>query len=270
MRRDAIFYSIFKRSPRLLFEFVESPPAEAENYRFESVEVKEPTFRIDGVFLPPPNASPRLIFFAEVQFQKDELLYHRLFSESLLYMYRNPSYDDWYAVVILQSRSLEPENTNIHRSLLNSSQVRRIYLDELGNPDRQPIGISLMQLTIASESQMVEQAKRLIERVESEQISVLPKDDIIDVITTIAVYKFANLSREEVEAMLGVNLEETKVYQEAKAEGREEGREEGKQELKLELVPRMIARGMTIEEVAELLGLAIAQVRQATKQEQQE
>jgi predicted transposase/invertase (TIGR01784 family) len=60
--------------------------------------------------------------------------------------------------------------------------------------------------------------------------------------------------------MLGVNLEETKVYQEAKAEGREEGREE----LKLELVPRMIARGMTIEEVAELLGLAIAQVKQAT------
>ncbi|MBW4479139.1 MAG: Rpn family recombination-promoting nuclease/putative transposase [Tolypothrix brevis GSE-NOS-MK-07-07A] len=99
---------------------------------------------------------------------------------------------------------------------------------------------------------MVQQAKRLIERVQSEQTSVLPKDDIIDVITTIAVYKFANLSREEVEAMLGVNLEETKVYQEAKAEGREEGREE----LKLELVPRMIARGMTMEEVAELLDIS--------------
>jgi predicted transposase YdaD len=32
----------------------------------------------------------------------------------------------------------------------------------------------------------------------------------------------------------------------------------------------MIARGMTIEEVAELLGLAIAQVRQATAQQRQE
>ena len=74
--------------------------------------------------------------------------------------------------------------------------------------------------------------------------------------------------------MLGVNLEETRVYQEAKAEGREEGREEGRdegrEELKLELVPRMLARGMTQEEVAELLGLAIAQVILVAQEESQE
>lgn len=117
MRRDAIFYTIFQRFPSLLFELVEQPPATAESYRFESVEVKEPTFRIDGVFLPPPEATPQIVFFAEVQFQKDELLYHRFFSESLLYLYRNASlYDDWYGVIIFQSRSLEPENTTIHRS----------------------------------------------------------------------------------------------------------------------------------------------------------
>ncbi|RCJ31500.1 hypothetical protein A6769_30630 [Nostoc punctiforme NIES-2108] len=75
----------------------------------------------------------------------------------------------------------------------------------------------------------------------------------------IAVYKFANLSREEVEAMLGVKLEETRVYQEAKQEGREE--------LKLELVSRFLARGMSMEEVAQLLDLTIEQVRLATEQE---
>nr|MDZ8061384.1 hypothetical protein [Nostoc sp. EkiNYC01] len=42
--------------------------------------------------------------------------------------------------------------------------------------------------------------------------------------------------------MLGVKLEETRVYQEAKQEGREEGREE----LKLELVPQLLALGMSI------------------------
>ncbi|MHC5774159.1 Rpn family recombination-promoting nuclease/putative transposase [Nostoc sp.] len=277
MRRDAIFYTIFKRVPGLFFELVEQPPAEASSYRFESVEVKEPTFRIDGVFLPPPDATSQMIFFAEVQFQKaesavlgspqvdqlsktDELLYYRFFSESMLYMYRNPSlYDDWFGVIILQSRSLEPEKTTIHRSLLNSSQVQRIYLDELGSPDEQKVGISLMQLTIASETQMVVQAKRLIDRVQQEQINVLAKKDIIDVITTIAVYKFANLSREEVEAMLGVKLEETRVYQEAKQEGREE--------LKLELVSQFLARGMSMEDVAQLLNLTIEQVRLASEQE---
>lgn len=266
VRRDAIFYAIFKRVPGLFFELVEQPPVEAASYRFESVEVKEPTFRIDGVFLPPPDATSQMIFFAEVQFQKDELLYHRFFSESMLYMYRNPSlYDDWYGVIILQSRSLEPEKTTIHRSLLNSSQVQRIYLDELGSPDEQRIGISLMQLTIASETQMVQEAKRLIERVQQEQITVLAKEEIIDVITTIAIYKFANLSREEVEAMLGVKLEETRVYQEAKQEGRKEGREEGREEVKLELIPQFLARGMSMEEVAQLLNLTIEQVRLAAE-----
>jgi predicted transposase YdaD len=46
-------------------------------------------------------------------------------------------------------------------------------------------------------------------------------------IKTIMIYKFTNLSRREVEAMLGVSVQETRVYQ----EGREEGREEGKEEL---------------------------------------
>jgi predicted transposase YdaD len=43
-------------------------------------------------------------------------------------------------------------------------------------------------------------------------------------ICTIAVYKFSKLSREEVEAMLGLSLEETRVYQEASAEGKIIGR----------------------------------------------
>lgn len=48
-----------------------NPPAHAKAYRFESVEVKESSFRIDGVFLPPEEISPKVIFFIEVQFQKD-------------------------------------------------------------------------------------------------------------------------------------------------------------------------------------------------------
>jgi predicted transposase/invertase (TIGR01784 family) len=79
----------------------------------------------------------------------------------------------------------------------------------------------------------------------------------------LAVYKFSNLSREEVEAMLGIKLEETRVYREAK----EEGRLEGKQEAKLELVPAMLARGMSVEEVCELLGLTEEQVNQSAGNE---
>ncbi|MEH1858334.1 MAG: Rpn family recombination-promoting nuclease/putative transposase [Nostoc sp.] len=231
MRRDTIFYKLFKQFPGLLFELVDEPPPEAENYQFESVEVKETAFRIDGVFLPPANAVSKTVFFAEVQFQKDEDLYHRFFSELFLFLYRHSiRYDDWFGVIIFASRSLEPSNSTIHRALLESGQVRRVYLDELGDLREQPLGLGLMLLTnVTSETEAVEGARFLLEqaRQQSEQA-------IIDLVTTIIVYKFSNLSREEIAEMLGLNLEEPRAILEAKEEGKVEGREEGKVEGKVE------------------------------------
>ncbi len=57
MRRDSIFYKLFQQSPSLLFELLTNPPINAYTYRFDCVAVKEPKFEIDGVFLPPENAS---------------------------------------------------------------------------------------------------------------------------------------------------------------------------------------------------------------------
>lgn len=50
--------------------------------------------------------------------------------------------------------------------------------------------------------------------------------DIIEMITKIVVYKFNSLSRDEVDVMLGIELQQTRVYQEAKAEGKVEGKDE--------------------------------------------
>ena len=66
--------------------------------------------------------------------------------------------------------------------------------------------------------------------------------------------------------MLGLSLEATKVYQEAKAEGRLEGKEEGRLEgkaegrlegqleAKLEMAPILLEMGLTVEQIAERLG----------------
>jgi predicted transposase/invertase (TIGR01784 family) len=255
VKRDAIFYQIFQRFPSLLFTLVEHPPEQARNYRFESIEVKEPNFRIDGVFLPPEDASPRIVYFAEFQFQPDEFLYNRLFSEAHLYLYRNPSvYDDWYGVVIFPSRSLEPKNSTMHRSLLNGAQVQRIYLDELGDPSQQPIGIGLMQLTIAPESRMAGQAKQLMERIEEEGTEGLARKEIIDVITTIAVYKFTNLSREEVEKMLGLALEESRIYKDLE------------RQTKLKVIGKLMSKGLSFEDIAEIVEMTVEEVRQVIQE----
>jgi len=249
VKRDSIYYQIFKRFPALIFELVDYRPEQAQNYRFESVEVKETAFRIDGIFLPPEGATPRIIFFAEVQFQKDEALYHRFFTESMMYLNRNRGlYDDWYCVVIFPDRSLEPSDTRTHRLFLNSDQVQRIYLDELGTFNTLPIGINLMQLTIASEKAMAEQARLLIERVQLEETGTLAKNEIIDIITTIAVYKFSQLSREEVEAMLGLNIEETRIYQDLE------------RQTKLKAAARFLSMGYSISEVASAVDLSVEEV----------
>ena len=49
-------------------------------------------------------------------------------------------------------------------------------------------------------------------------------------ITTIMVYKFEKFSLKEVESMLGITLEETRVYREIKEQGIEEGIEQGREE----------------------------------------
>lgn len=221
MKTDTIYYQLFKRFPSLIFSLTDDPPSQAKNYRFESIEVKETAFRIDGVFLPPADASPKVVYFAEVQFQSDEFLYYRFFTEIMLYLNRNRDrFDDWFGVVIFQSRTLEPENPAIHRALLNSPQVQRIYLDESDESPCQPIEIRLMQLTLTSKAKTPEQARQLIEQVNQQELEDFSKLEIIDMICTIAVYKFSKLSRFEVEAMLGLRLEETRVYQEANADGR--------------------------------------------------
>ncbi|MGB8698806.1 MAG: DUF2887 domain-containing protein [Thermosynechococcaceae cyanobacterium] len=220
LKTDSIYYQLFSRFPSLIFTLLEQRPERSEDYRFESIEVKETSLRIDGVFLPPEDISPKIVYFAEVQYQEDDYLYYRFFTETMLYLNRNRDrFDDWFGVVIFPYRSIEPKKLHLHRSMLNGPQIRRIYLDELGDPSEQPIGIRLMQLTITPEEQAPDQARDLIRQANREDTGSFSKQGIIDMISTICVYKFSNLSRDEVDAMLGLRLEETRVYREASAEG---------------------------------------------------
>ncbi|MHC5934154.1 Rpn family recombination-promoting nuclease/putative transposase [Nostoc sp.] len=226
MRRDSIFYKLFQQSPTLLFELVANPPSNADSYRFDSVAVKEPKFEIDGVFLPPESDGAGVVYFCEVQFQKDEQLYERVWAESSLYFYRNRArFSDWQAVIIYPSRSIEQSDTHPHRSFMNGGQVHRVYLDELGDIRQLPTWVALMVLTTVDEEQAPEEARYLLTRTTQEVLSPSSRA-IIELITTIMVYRFEQLTQAEVESMLGITLKETRVYREIKEEGREEGREE--------------------------------------------
>jgi predicted transposase/invertase (TIGR01784 family) len=237
MRRDSIFYQLFRQSPSLLFELLPQPPDNAAGYVFEAIEVKETAFRIDGVFLPPTRFG--LVYFAEVQFQIDELLYERMLSEIAIYTYRQRErFSDWRAVVIYPSRSVEQSRSEMVREMLDSGRIMRVYLDELGEIERLPIGVGLMVLTTSEGDEATSGARSLIDRAQGNR-------DIIDLISTIIVYKFSNLSRDEVDAMLGIELAQTRVYRDAKAEGEAIGEARGKAEGKAEEGKALIIRQLT-------------------------
>jgi predicted transposase/invertase (TIGR01784 family) len=250
MRRDTIFYQLFRQSSSLLFDLISQPPEDADRYVFESIEVKETAFRMDGVFLPPDRFG--LIYFAEVQFQLDELLYERMLSEISIYTYRNrEQFADWRAVAIYPSRQMEQSNLNAVVEMLASGRITPIYLDELGMVEELPVSTGMMVLTTLEGDDATQSAISLIQRAQGDR-------GIIDVVSTIMVYKFSNLSRDEVDAMLGIELQQTRVYQEARAEGEtigevrgeargeakglERGRTEGEQALVLKLLIRKLGK----------------------------
>ncbi|MDJ0662407.1 MAG: Rpn family recombination-promoting nuclease/putative transposase [Crocosphaera sp.] len=231
MRRDSIFYKLFQTYPALLFELVTNPPENASEYKFDSVAIKEPRFEIDGVFLPPENESTGVVYFCEVQFQKDERLYERVFAESFLYFYRNRDrFSNWKAVIIYPNRNTEQNDTISYDILLNSEQVNRIYLDELGHIRELPLELAVMLLTTVDEEQAPQEARYLLQRTQQERPKQL-KQGIIELITTIIAYKFETLTRYEVEEMLGITFEETRFYQDIEQTGREKGRKEGEKSL---------------------------------------
>jgi predicted transposase/invertase (TIGR01784 family) len=264
VKTDSIFYRLFQEFPDIFFELIGNSPETATNYQFSSVEVKQTAFRIDGVFLPEIQEQP--IYFAEVQFQADSGIYSRLFSEIHLYLRQNQPENNWLAVVIYPSRNIDTASTTHYSESFVSGRVTRIYLDELGENASLPIGIATIKLVIENEDRAIQKAKELITRTSQEIDSVQKQQQLLQIIETILVYKFPSMDIQEIQEMFGLSdLKQTRVYQQAFAEGEEKGKQEGIEEGKLLAVPPMLAAGLTVQQIAQALGLTVDEVRQATQ-----
>ncbi|MFZ4702374.1 MAG: DUF2887 domain-containing protein, partial [Candidatus Methylumidiphilus sp.] len=68
MKTDSLFYSLFQHLPGLIFELSGWQVERPQDYRFQSVELKQTAFRLDGLFTPPEGDENSPLLFAEVQF----------------------------------------------------------------------------------------------------------------------------------------------------------------------------------------------------------
>jgi predicted transposase/invertase (TIGR01784 family) len=257
VKTDSIFYRLFQEFPSIFFELIGNPPEIANIYQFASVEIKQTAFRIDGVFLPTQDKkSP--IYFVEVQFQSDADIYLRLVSEISLYLRQNKRPNPWRGVVIYPSRDIDTAEKENFLEFFQSQRIRIIYLDELGATTSLPIGIATIKLIVEAEDIAISTARELINRSQQAQNLQLPQKQLLELIETILVYKFPQMNRQEIEVMFGLSeLKQTRVYQ--------EGKQEGKQEAKLEAIPKLLALGLTVEQIAQALDLDVTQVQQVAQ-----
>ncbi|ALB41548.1 hypothetical protein AA650_14705 [Anabaena sp. WA102] len=220
MHTDTIFYQIFLTFHTLLFEILGEPTENATDYQFTSVEVKEKAFRFDGIFMADSVEKP--IYFVEVQFQPKPDFYWELIAEINIYLNQFKPVQDWQAVALFAKRSLDVgELTAYQQELINSGRIKRIYLDELPPGS---IGMGLIELIVSQEAQAPELVKTLMARTKTEVENDREKQGIIELLETVLLSKFSQLSRQEIEAMFLVSdIKQTRVYQEAKQEGRQDG-----------------------------------------------
>jgi predicted transposase/invertase (TIGR01784 family) len=196
------------------------PVDDAAYYQFISTEIKEKAFRFDGIFMPDREDKP--LYFVEVQFQNKPDFYWELIAEISLYLNQYKPVQDWKAVALFAQRRFDVTSLTLYQQeLINSGRILPIYLDEMRSGS---IGVGLIQLILAQDVQAPVLVQQLLQRAKTEIADPLVTRDIIDLLETVLVSKFAQLSRKEIQAMfLLSDIKQTRVYQEAKQEGRQEG-----------------------------------------------
>jgi predicted transposase/invertase (TIGR01784 family) len=276
VKTDSIFYRLFQTFPRIFFELIGQPNIDVSTYQFASVELKQTAFRVDGVFVPIAESSNQPVYFVEVQFQLDTTFYRRFICEIGLYLRQNTAVKFWRGVVVYPTRNVETSDTEPYQEMLSSGRVQRIYLDELPDAPDNSLGVRIVQLIIQQEETAINRARELITQARQAPTDEATRREILELIETVLLYKFTRLSREEIRAMFALTeseFKQSRIYQSIKQEGIEEGKlegklegiEEGKLKGKLEAVPQFLAMGLTVQQVAQGLGLTVEQVQQAAQ-----
>jgi predicted transposase/invertase (TIGR01784 family) len=257
LRTDSIFYRIFQSFPSTFFELIGETDPRTGAYAFTSQEVKETSFRLDGIFMPPPRLPQCPIYFVEAQAykEKNRNFYYRFFTEIFLYLNDYEPLNDWQAIVIFTAKRFDQTLPRHYQEYADSGRLQRIYLDKLPpeTSDRS-LGLGLLTLLGTKQKEAPAKGRALIDRTRQELTDLTVQRNFIELVETVFVYKFPQLNFQEVGEMLGLgDLKQTRAYQEAEQAGEEK--------ILRVTVPLLLAKGMTVEEVAQHYKLPVETIQ---------
>ena len=269
MKTDALYLNLFETAPSLALHLAGYDVARASEYVCRSEELKK-AFRVDAVLTPPEPSLPLIL--AEVQFQREAGIYARLVSSCAIMQLQTPEYSDVRMVIFFANRSIDT-GAGMWQPLVESGALQVVYLDEA-------TAALLMEQNVSA----VERALLLLARV-----TVSPydrtKDDVVavefgqtiapmrgerlmkelhDFFVNLYLEKYATITYSEILSMIasseifdGIgNNVSVKEYAEKEVQ-------KAKAETRLESALAMLAAGIPLEQVANILHLPVEQIEAA-------
>ena len=245
MKTDKLFYRLFHTQPELVLELAGMQPPYPQGYRHRSLELKETSFRLDGV-IHPPQGYPHV--FWEAQFQGDKDFYARWLASIFICLHQE-RITAWRGLVLFPDRSLDVGDPTPYAPLLERGLIRRVYLDDLVQDVSERCGtvswgLCLLRLIVAPEHQVPALTEDLL-TMDDDAVPIAVRDQVLDLLETVLVYKFPELSREEIRTMLHLpdtDLTQTRFYREAFADGEARGEARGKHQGEVSLILRLLRK----------------------------
>jgi predicted transposase YdaD len=249
---DRWYYRVFQSAPDLIRSLLPGSAAAAnalsldpgvpgdQLYRFEALEIKELSHRLDGVLWPRESTgcaetgSPEFpVVLLEVQMHPDPGFHHRLAAQTYRFLQQQPQVEHWAALVITPHNRLKLGPTQALQLFLQ--QVAWINLEELSRqPSLDPL-LNLLTLPIRPESELQTSSREILAN----------RPDLDKVVLAMLMQRCPQLSNEEIMVIAGIPMEElrhTRAAQDWLAAGRQEGLQEGRRDEAAAMTLRLLNR----------------------------
>ena len=200
---DKLFYWLFQHQPDRILPLLPDLPADAKGYRFSAPVLKEREYRLDGLFLPPPERPDLPALILEAQMAADTGFLRRLYAETARLVQQEPSIERWRVVVLCPTRQLNFGDPAPVVEFVEQ-RVQWIELLPVQPSDQRPLLHQSLGLLLQPEAQLPATSQALRQQV-SDSVQVAELDDLI---AAILVARFNGRSIQELCAMGGITLDD--------------------------------------------------------------
>jgi len=222
---DKLFYWLFQHQPDRILPLLPDLPADARGYRFSAPVLKEREYRLDGLFLPPPERPELPVLILEAQMAADAGFLRRLYAETARLLQQVPAIERWRVVVLCPSRELHFGDPAPVAEFVEQRVQWIELLPAAANPTA-PALVQALALLLQSEQELPATSAALRARVAGSRQAA----EIDDVIAAILVARFNGRSILELCAMGGITLDDftqSIAYREIFGQGEAQGEARG-------------------------------------------